>query len=66
MARRLALEARTDLDELWYYFASNAIVETADRLVDSITTRFFLLGAHPRAGRRRGRPPAGHARLSGG
>ncbi len=53
MAHRLAPEARTDLDELWYYIASNASVETADRLVDSITARFFLLATHTRVGRRR-------------
>ena len=53
MAKRLAAEARTDLDELWYYVATTASIEIADRLVDSITTRFQLLGAHPRAGRRR-------------
>lgn len=53
MAHRLAPEAEVDLDELWYYVAANASVEIADRLVDSLTTRFFLLGTHPRAGRRR-------------
>ena len=50
MAHRLAPEAESDLDELWYYVASNSSVEIADRLVDSLTTRFFLLGAYPRAG----------------
>jgi len=53
MVHRLAPEAEADLDELWYYVATNAGVEVADRLVDSITTRFFLLGMHPGAGRRR-------------
>lgn len=53
MAHRLSPEAEVDLDELWYYVASNASVEIADRLVDSLTTRFFLLGTHPLAGRRR-------------
>ena len=53
MAHRLAPEAEADLDELWYYVASNGSVEIADRLVDSLTTRFFLLGVYPRAGRRR-------------
>ena len=41
MAHRLAPEAEADLDELWYYVASNSSVETADRLVDSITARLF-------------------------
>lgn len=40
-------------DELWYYVAANASIDTADRLVEFITTRFFLLGMHPRAGRQR-------------
>ena len=53
MSHRLAPEAEADLDELWFYIASNGSVETADRVVDAITTRFFLLGRHPRAGRRR-------------
>ena len=53
MAHRLAPEAEVDLDELWYYVATNASVEIADRLVDSLTTRLFLLGTHPHAGRRR-------------
>lgn len=53
MAHRLAPEAKTDLDEIWFYVASNSSIETADRLVDSITARFSLLATHPRAGRRR-------------
>ena len=53
MGHRVAPKARTDLDELWHYVASNSSVETADRLIDSITARFFLLGKQPQAGRRR-------------
>jgi toxin ParE1/3/4 len=53
MAHRLAAEAEADLHELWYYVASESSIEVADRLVDSLATRFFLLGTHPRAGRRR-------------
>ena len=53
MAHRLAPEAETDLDELWYYVATTASVATADRLVDSLTTRFFFLARYPRVGRRR-------------
>ena len=33
MVHRLSPEAEVDLDELWYYVASNASVEIADRLV---------------------------------
>ena len=53
MAHRLAAEAEADLHELWYYVASDSSIEVADRLVDSLTTRFLLLGTYPRAGRRR-------------
>lgn len=52
MAHRLALEAEVDLDELWFYIAGNSSVDVADRLVESLTTRFFLLASYPRAGRR--------------
>ncbi len=51
MAHRLAPEAQTDLDQLWLYVATNASIETADRLVDSITTRFLLLATHAHIGR---------------
>jgi toxin ParE1/3/4 len=53
MAHRLAPEAEADLDEVWFYVASNSSVEIADRFVDSLTTRFVLLAAYPRAGRER-------------
>ena len=53
MAHRLAPEAESDLDELWHYVASDGSVEIADRLVDSLTTRFFLLAKYPRVGHRR-------------
>lgn len=53
MSHRLSLEARADLDELWFYVASDRSIEAADRLVDALTARFVLLSAYPRAGRRR-------------
>lgn len=53
MPHRLAPEAESDLDELWYYVASNGSVEIADRLVDSLTSTFVLLAKYPRVGRRR-------------
>jgi toxin ParE1/3/4 len=53
MAHRLSPEAEADLDELWFYIASNSSVEIADRLVDALTTRFFVLAAYPHAGRER-------------
>jgi plasmid stabilization system protein ParE len=47
-------QADSDLDSIWYYVASESgSVETADRLIDSITDRFFLLSNFPNIGRRR-------------
>ena len=54
MAHRLAPEAETDLDDIWYYTATEGgSIEVADRLIDSITQRFFLLATNPHIGRRR-------------
>jgi toxin ParE1/3/4 len=54
MAHRRSPEADSDLDEVWYYVAQrSASVDIADRLVDSITDRFFLLAEHPYLGRAR-------------
>ena len=45
---------RFRLDGIWYYVASKSgSVEIADRLIDSITGRFFLLASHPNIGRSR-------------
>ena len=52
MAHRLAPEVETELDEIWYYTArESGSVQTANRLIDSITERFFLLAGFPYAGR---------------
>jgi toxin ParE1/3/4 len=54
MSHRFAPEAEADLDELWHYIATEShSLEMADRAVDSITDRFFLLATHPHLGRRR-------------
>jgi toxin ParE1/3/4 len=54
MAHRLAPQAAADLDDIWYYVAiESRNVEIADRFVDSITERFFLLAGHPYLGRPR-------------
>lgn len=54
MAHRLAPQAQADIDDIAYYvFVESGSLETADRLIESITSRFVLLGTHPRAGRRR-------------
>jgi len=54
MAHRLAPQAEADLDDIWYYTARQSqSIEIADRVVDSITERFFLLATYPHVGRRR-------------
>ncbi len=54
MAHRVAPEAESELDEIWLYIAQKSgSIEIADRLIESITDRFFLLATHPNIGRRR-------------
>ena len=54
MAARLAPEAEAELDDIWSYIAREShSIEIADRTVDSITDRFFLLATYPHVGRRR-------------
>ena len=48
MGHRLAPQAQADIDDIAYYvFVESGSLETADRLIESITTRFGLLGTHP-------------------
>jgi toxin ParE1/3/4 len=50
----LAPECEADLDEIWSYIAiESGSTEIADRLIDSLTDRFFLLASYPHLGRRR-------------
>lgn len=54
MAHIRSPEADLDLDEIWDYAATNSgSASIADRLIDSITGRFFLLSGHPYLGRNR-------------
>jgi toxin ParE1/3/4 len=54
MAHRRAPGVDTDLDEIWYHIAKESgSVERADRIVHSITERFYLLSGNPHIGRRR-------------
>jgi toxin ParE1/3/4 len=54
MGHRLAPQAKADLEDLAYYvFVESRSLDIADRLIESISERFLLLGTHPRAGRRR-------------
>ena len=53
MAHRLAFEAEADLDDIWYFIASQSgNPEVADRFIDSLSVRFLLLARHPHLGRR--------------
>jgi len=50
MAHRLSPQAQADVDNLAYYlFVETGSIATADRIIELLTTRFSLLGAHPRS-----------------
>jgi toxin ParE1/3/4 len=51
MPYRVSANAQEDLDQIFVYWAKRVSVETADRLIDRITDRFWLLGEYPQAGR---------------
>jgi len=54
MPHRIAPQASADLDDIWYYVAiESASAEIADRFVDSMTERLFLLPGHPYLARSR-------------
>lgn len=54
MAHRVAPRASDDLDDIWSYVADQSgSFEIADRLIHSITDRFFLLADFPQLGRSR-------------
>jgi toxin ParE1/3/4 len=54
MAHRVAPEAEAELENIWYYVATESgSTGVADRLIDSITERFYLLASHPHIGRHR-------------
>jgi toxin ParE1/3/4 len=51
MPYRASKDAQRDLDEIFLYWARRANLRVADRLIDSIIDRFWILGEHPDAGR---------------
>jgi plasmid stabilization system protein ParE len=54
MAHRLSPQAESDLESLWQYVAADsASWEIADRLIESITSRFLLITRYPGIGRSR-------------
>lgn len=56
MAFHVAPQAESDLNEIWYFLATqSSSIDVADRVIDSITARFVLLANQPYIGRRRDR-----------
>ena len=54
MAHRVASRAEADLDDIWFYVArESGSIEIANRLIDTITDRFFVLANFPYIGRSR-------------
>jgi toxin ParE1/3/4 len=54
MGHRRTPQADSDLDDIWHYVATrSASLDAADRFIDSLTDRFFLLASHPNIGRAR-------------
>jgi len=54
MSHQLARKADADLDDIWFYVANESgSMDVANRLIDSITDHFLLLGRHPYLGRPR-------------
>jgi toxin ParE1/3/4 len=54
MAHRVAPQAEAQLDNIWYYVANESgSIEIADRLIDALTERFYLLSRYPHLGRKR-------------
>jgi len=51
---RLSPEAEAELDGIWIYIArESGNIEIANRTIESIAERFWLLARHPHMGRRR-------------
>ena len=48
---RVSDEAQQDLDEVFLYWAHRTGLAVADRVVDSIVERFWILGQYPDSGR---------------
>jgi toxin ParE1/3/4 len=54
MAHRAAEDVDLELDDIWLYVAKQSgSIETADKVVDSITACFVALGHNPYVGRGR-------------
>jgi toxin ParE1/3/4 len=49
---RISRDARADLDGIFTYWAERAGLDVADRLVDAIVERFWILAEYPDCGRK--------------
>jgi toxin ParE1/3/4 len=49
---RVSRNAESDLDEIFLYWAARASLDVAERLIDAIVERFWLLGEYPESGRK--------------
>jgi toxin ParE1/3/4 len=52
MPYRVSEAAERDLDEIFVYWAARVSLPIAEKVVDRITERFWLLGEYPRSGKR--------------
>jgi plasmid stabilization system protein ParE len=51
---RVSPEAQAQLDAIWLHIARQSCsIDTANRIIDNITDRFWLLARHPYTGRQR-------------
>jgi toxin ParE1/3/4 len=56
MGFRLLPDAEAELDDIWFYIArESGSIKIGNRLIDTITERFWPLAQHPQIGRRRDR-----------
>jgi toxin ParE1/3/4 len=54
MAHRVAPRAEADLDDIWLYVAQQSgSIKIANRVINTITDRFFMLASFPYIGRSR-------------
>jgi len=51
MPYRVSQAADGDLDEIFVYWATRVSLQIAERILDGITDRFWLLGEYPRCGK---------------
>jgi toxin ParE1/3/4 len=48
---RVSREAEKDLEQIFAYWRESAGLHVADRLIDALVERFWLLGEYPECGR---------------